>query len=191
MKSFLIYTFCALILVISGCSTSKIPGVYRISIQQGNDVTQEMVNQLHPGMTKRQVAFIMSTPLLIDTFHPNRWDYYFSYHPGNGDRSQRVITLFFDDDELLERVQGDINTVAREDLPTIEKQDVNVVVPLKDQKTGFFYTVKDAVGIGSDDDEIGFEERVETQNKVIEKEISDQADIDAKAVEDGKVISPE
>lgn len=100
MKKLLIYTFSILILSLSACSTDKIPGVYRIDIQQGNDVTQDMINQLKPEMTKKQVAYVMGTPLLIDTFHPDRWDYVYSFHPGNGSREQRRLTLFFKDDKL-------------------------------------------------------------------------------------------
>ena len=164
MKSFLIYTFSILILVMGGCSKDKIPGVYRIDIQQGNSVSQEMINQLKPGMTKKQVAYIMSTPLIIDTFHPNRWDYLYSYQVGGEDREQRRITLFFtDEDETLFRVEGDFNIVAREDLPVIEKQDVNVVVPLKNKDTGFFYSVRDTLGY-DDDDQYGTKEQEKAEN---------------------------
>src|SRR5690606_17744119 len=65
-------------LAIAGCS---FPGVYKIDIQQGNVVTQDMINQLRPGMTRRQVRFIMGNPMITDTFHPNRWDYLYSIQP--------------------------------------------------------------------------------------------------------------
>jgi outer membrane protein assembly factor BamE len=35
---------------LAGCS---FPGVYKIDIQQGNVVTQDMIDQLRPGMTQR------------------------------------------------------------------------------------------------------------------------------------------
>jgi outer membrane protein assembly factor BamE len=76
MKSSVVYSLSmAALLFVTGCSTDKIPGIYRIDIQQGNNVTQAMLNELEPGMTKNQVAYVMGNPLLIDTFHPNRWDY--------------------------------------------------------------------------------------------------------------------
>ena len=55
----------------------RIPGVtpYRIEIQQGNYVSQDMVAQLKPGMTKEQVRFVLGTPLVTDIFHADRWDY--------------------------------------------------------------------------------------------------------------------
>lgn len=154
MKSFVVYSLSlAVLLSLSACSTDKIPGVYRIDIQQGNDVTQEMINQLEPGMTKSQVAYVMGTPLLIDTFHPNRWDYIYSIQPGGEDREQRRITLLFDDDEKLTHLEGNTRTVAsRADLPEQERQDKNVVVPLSEKKTGFFNGFMNFIGLGGDDE---------------------------------------
>ena len=154
MKTLLIYTLTILILSLTACSKDKIPGVYRIDIQQGNDITQDMINKLEPGMTKSQVSFVMGTPLIVDVFHPNRWDYLYSFQPGNGEREQRTITLYFDDEEMLESIQGDIRTVAREDLPQSERKDTNVVVPLSSQKTGLWATMKRSVGLGDEQQEI-------------------------------------
>lgn len=162
MKKHLIYTFSILILSLSACSTDKIPGVYRIDIQQGNDVTQDMINQLKPEMTKKQVAYVMGTPLLIDTFHPDRWDYIYSFHPGNGNREQRRLTLFFTDDKLI-NIEGDTRTVARENLPKTERVDANVEVPLTERKTGLFQGLLNIIGLGDDEQEI-----ILTEPKAIE-----------------------
>jgi outer membrane protein assembly factor BamE len=154
MKSSVVYSISlAIVLSLSACSTDKIPGVYRIDIQQGNEVDQGMINQLEPGMTKNQVAYVMGTPLLIDTFHPNRWDYIYSYQAGGEDRQQRRITLLFDDEEKLTHIEGNTNTVAsRADLPEQERQDKNIVVPLTEKKTGFFNGFMNFIGLGGDDD---------------------------------------
>ena len=53
--------------VLGACSLSELPGLYRIDIQQGNVVTQEMLAQLEPGMDKRRVRFVLGTPLVADT----------------------------------------------------------------------------------------------------------------------------
>ena len=98
-----------LLLSLAGCSSTPqlaFPGVYRIDIPQGNIVTQEMVDQLRPGLTKQQVNFIMGTPLVRDTFHQNRWDYLYSFQPGGGVRVQEVLSLFFQNNELV-RFEGD------------------------------------------------------------------------------------
>lgn len=94
--------------LVSACSVPKLsfPGVYRIDIPQGNIITQDMVDQLRPGLTKRQVTFIMGTPLVRDTFHQDRWDYLYSIQPGGGERAQEVLTVYFEDG-LLARFDGD------------------------------------------------------------------------------------
>jgi len=97
------------LIVISACSTiaSDVPFVYEIDIDQGNVVDQGMVNQLRPEMSKRQVIYIMGSPLVIDPFNANRWDYIYSEQPGGEDRSQQRISLFFSDDTLV-HVGGDL-----------------------------------------------------------------------------------
>ena len=82
------------------------PGVYKIGIPQGNIITQDMVDQLRPGMTKRQVIFVMGTPLVRDPYHQDRWDYIYSYQPGGGVRGQERISVFFQND-LLVSFSGD------------------------------------------------------------------------------------
>jgi len=82
---------------------------YRMEIQQGNFISQAMVANLKPGMTREQVRFVLGTPLLVDPFHTNRWDYVFSRMPENSrELEQRRITVFFDKEGLLERVTGDV-----------------------------------------------------------------------------------
>ena len=103
----------ASILMLSACSylpkisapklprLSLFPGVYKIDIEQGNIVSQEMVDQLRPGMTKRQVEFLMGTPLLKNTFDQDRWDYLYSIQPGGKKRQQERLTVLFENDALV------------------------------------------------------------------------------------------
>lgn len=95
-------------LTLPACSTilNNLPGVYKLDIEQGNMIDQSMVNQLRPGMTKRQVLYIMGSPMLTDKFHENRWDYVYSKAPSGEDREQKRISLFFKGDNLI-GVQGD------------------------------------------------------------------------------------
>lgn len=171
MKSLVIYSLSLMILVLSGCSKDKIPGVYRIDIQQGNDVTQEMIAKLEPGMSKSQVNFVMGTPLLIDTFHPNRWDYIYSFQPGNGDRQQRRITLFFDDEEKLDYIEGDTRIVDKIELAEEDRTDTNVVVPLSERETSFFGGLLNMLGIGEQEVEI-----IEDDQQNSDAQLEKQAD---------------
>jgi len=90
-------------LLLSSCgsvTSFAFPGVYRLNIPQGNIITQEMVDQLRPGLTKRQVNFILGTPLVKDTFDQDRWDYLYSFQPGGGERVQERLTVFFENEQL-------------------------------------------------------------------------------------------
>jgi outer membrane protein assembly factor BamE len=87
----------------------KVPGItpYRMVIQQGNFISQEMVAQLKPGMTKEQVRFVLGTPLVTDIFHADRWDYVFFRETPDGKKEQRNLSVVFEKDKLA-RVLGDL-----------------------------------------------------------------------------------
>ncbi len=89
----------------AGLAACSFPGVYKLDVQQGNIVTQDMVNQLKPGMSKRQVRYIMGTPLLVDSFHEDRWDYFYSLKNSEDQYSQERLTLLFSNDQLV-NLQG-------------------------------------------------------------------------------------
>jgi len=78
---------------------------YRPDIQQGNFVSQEMLNQLKAGQTRDQVRFLLGSPLLMDAFHADRWDYPFYLARGNGELTTSRVTVFFKDD-VVERFEG-------------------------------------------------------------------------------------
>lgn len=82
---------------------------YKIDVQQGNVLTQEMVAQLKPGQTREQVRFLLGTPMVADIFHQQRWDYVYRYQSGQtGKVESRNFSVFFDADGRLERVDGNV-----------------------------------------------------------------------------------
>jgi len=95
-----------LVTLLSACGFVGFPGVYKIDVEQGNIVTKEMADQLRPGMSKRQVRFILGTPLVEDTFNPNRWDYIYVKRNGDDILDEQVLTVIFDGDTLSE-IGGD------------------------------------------------------------------------------------
>jgi len=97
-----------LLALAAGCGVPRIPGItpYRPEIQQGNYVSQEIIAQVKPGMTREQVRFLMGTPLLTDIFHADRWDYVYWREAENGKRETRRVVLFFTENKL-ERIEGD------------------------------------------------------------------------------------
>ena len=89
-----------------GCGSNfGFPGVYRINVEQGNVVTEEMVEQLRPGLNRRQVRYIMGTPLIEDSFHEDSWDYRYLLRNGNELLSETQLTLWFEEEELV-RAEG-------------------------------------------------------------------------------------
>ncbi|MGH8620672.1 MAG: outer membrane protein assembly factor BamE [Burkholderiales bacterium] len=93
-------------LLVAGCSGRTLLAPYKIEIQQGNVVTQEMVARLQPGMTRSQVRFALGTPLVVDPFRADRWDYVYQYTKGGVVTEQRRMVVVFKDDKL-ERIEGD------------------------------------------------------------------------------------
>ena len=90
----------------SGCGFIGFPGVYKIDIEQGNLVTQDMIEQLRPGMSRRQVRFIMGSPLVEDTFNTDRWDYPYVIRNGTTIIREAQVSIYFQGD-VLERIEGD------------------------------------------------------------------------------------
>jgi|TARA_B100000959_G_scaffold132100_1_gene138460 outer membrane protein assembly factor BamE len=122
------------------------PLLHKIDIQQGNVVDQEMLDQLKPGMDKKQVKFIMGTPVLIDPFHSERWEYIYSFQEGGTVREQRHITLHFENDKLA-YISGDIeiSNIPRQEYKIITEEDA-IIVPISDkEEQGFFGRLFDKI----------------------------------------------
>lgn len=102
-NTILVPIFClSILLAAAGCS--NMPGIYRIDIRQGNYIDQALVDQLKPGMTRRQVQFLLGTPLIQDPFHANRWDYVYTLASDGKLVEERRLSLFFQG-ELLSRIE--------------------------------------------------------------------------------------
>jgi len=124
----------------------RAPFVYRPEIQQGNVVEQEQVNQLRPGLSKRQVKFLLGTPMLNDVFHANRWDYAYTIGRGSTPREIRRLTVFFQDDRLV-RIAGDMRPQPESERAEIKKEVVVTVPDWEEGKKSFWTRTLNAVGI--------------------------------------------
>ena len=106
-----ILIFLAAALALAGCKQNvELPSIlspYRIDIQQGNVVTQEMVDKLKAGMTRSQVRFVLGSPLVTDMFHNDRWDYIYLMQKQGRAEERRRLTVIFDGDKLM-TIEGDV-----------------------------------------------------------------------------------
>jgi outer membrane protein assembly factor BamE len=126
-------------LLLAACVTTPTVQPYRIDIRQGNVITQDMVAQLKPGLTKDQVKFILGSPLVSDMFHSDRWDYVYYFQPGRGIAEERRLTVIFADNKLS-KLAGDVVSNSgwldgsTPSQPTI--REINI--PAEPKKGGFF-----------------------------------------------------
>jgi len=98
MKSTTILLSLIFILFSSACS-------YKTPIQQGNVLKQEEVDEIKPGMNKRQIAIILGTPAIADPFDQDRWDYINTIKYKGKTSKPKRFTLYFENDKLV-RTEG-------------------------------------------------------------------------------------
>ena len=97
-RAITIAALAALVLGSGGC-------VYRINIQQGNLLDEEQIEQLEVGMTRKQVRFLLGTPMVDDPFHQERWDYL--YYLALGRKTplkSHMLTVYFEGD-VVSRIE--------------------------------------------------------------------------------------
>ena len=130
-------------LLISGCSSNDTAAigeggwslVHKPTIQQGNVITQAMLDQLQPGMSQEQVRYLLGTPAVVDTFHPDRWDYvYWLKKPGKEPENKQLSLIF--EQGTLARIEGKYEPgVAGE-----AQQLGEIAVDVPDHDSGGFFS---------------------------------------------------
>ncbi|MBU0501370.1 MAG: outer membrane protein assembly factor BamE [Gammaproteobacteria bacterium] len=152
MRILLVFTLTVGVLSLTGCmgnsdpvtdTLAQTPFMYKSEVQQGNVITQEQVNKLEPGMNKSQVRYIMGTPMLVDTFHQDRWDYLYTFRKDGRLREKKRVSLLFKDD-LLVSIDGDLRPEPGGG--STEKETV-VSVPDNRERTGIVSGALQAVGL--------------------------------------------
>ncbi len=84
--------------------------VYRVPIQQGNFLESKDVDQVTVGMTQAQVRYVLGTPMVIDPFTKDRWDYVYYLKKGQmRTPDQRHFVVYFQN--------GAVSRIERSDSP--------------------------------------------------------------------------
>ena len=122
-----------------------LPFVYKMTIQQGNIITEEMIDTIEPGMTRVQVRYLLGTPLLMDMFHGDRWDYTYTIRRGHNPMEVKRVTIWFQDD-AVSRIDGDMQPNPQR---AESRTDETVVVSVPDWKDnrGLFSRAADSIGL--------------------------------------------
>lgn len=105
MRNFRFLLPVLILLCVGGCNTVN-NLIYTVDIQQGNVLDQKLVDNLKPGMTKRQVNIVLGTPSVASPFHQDRWDYVAIYLHRGEQISRTLLSLTFEHNRLV-KIEGD------------------------------------------------------------------------------------
>ena len=164
MRKLLISLVCGASLALSGCSTVSgwsdavsdslggLPLMYRPDVQQGNVIEQREINRLVIGMSKNQVRFTMGTPMLIDVFHQDRWDYFYTMKRNRQPFEQEQVILLFEDDRLI-AIEGDRRQIVDGDIGTDQQAKVVSVPDFGTYNEGILSGILESVGLESELDD--------------------------------------
>jgi outer membrane protein assembly factor BamE len=137
----------AAVALLAGCATvaDYIPkidslAVYKLDINQGNYLSQDMVDRLKAGMTRQQVRLALGTPLVTSAFRDNRWDYVYEFARQGKVREHRQFTVYFAEDKLA-RWEGDEMPQSVVELNRLASDKALQGVS-KDDDKGFFERLK-------------------------------------------------
>lgn len=123
--------------------------MYRADVQQGNVVTQEMMDKVHLGMDKRQVRYALGSPTLVDVFHQDRWDYDYTFGRGSTPKEIRRTAMIFEDDRLV-RIEGDLQPRPEHARPEPKKELLVSVPDYKAENPPLFERALNTVGLGQE-----------------------------------------
>jgi len=105
----LLISILSMVSLSSGCSSLN---VFKVTIQQGNIIEDESLALLKPGMTEKQVQYVLGTPIIKNEFHPNQWDYYHSTKPGYEAREAYLVRVFFENGKMTHYEREEITVQA-------------------------------------------------------------------------------
>jgi outer membrane protein assembly factor BamE len=148
-------------LALSGCASkdgapqyresalSRLPFVYQMTIQQGNIITEDMIDRLEPGMTRNQVRYLLGTPMLVDIFHEDRWYYTYTIRRAHQEMEKKPLVIHFDGDAMT-RVEGFIKPDP-DRAAEREPEEIIVSVPDWEGDKGLVKRAMKSMGLENDD----------------------------------------
>ena len=126
------------VLLTAGCSKLSempVPGLYRPDVRQGNALVPAAFAKLEVGMPRDRVLHLLGAPAVDDVFHPDRWEYLFSFVSGGEESGWRRITLRFEEDRLA-HIEGDLPPAEAD--PSEPEAAKVVRVPPRPPEKGIF-----------------------------------------------------
>lgn len=85
---------------------------YTPTVQQGNELIPDKVNQLYVGMSQGQVIDLMGSPVYTTTFSDNRLDYVYTYKKGSRPMWLENVIISFNNG-VISNIQKNMNPKPR------------------------------------------------------------------------------
>ena len=115
---------------------------YKHDVQQGNILDPDRLARLEIGMSKADVQTLLGTSMLQSTFHPDRWDYFYSIRKARKkDTETKLLTLYFKDNKLSQIV----GTVTSTDETGSESQTKTVTIDERPAQGGIIQRGWDSI----------------------------------------------
>jgi len=94
--TFLSVLFCG---ALTACGGDPIwlPPAHKITIQQGNLLSEKQIARISVGMTESEVQSLIGAPVSRSPFHTDRWDYAYTKGPSGFAIEARRLSLTFED----------------------------------------------------------------------------------------------
>ena len=105
MRLFRFIAASGLALLLAGCGL-----VYKLEVNQGNYVTEDMAAKLKEGQTRQQARLVLGTPTTESIFHKDRWDYAYSLERRGKPITAHKLTVLFVDDKVKSWTVVDLPT---------------------------------------------------------------------------------
>ena len=98
-------TLVSLASLLSGCVLFH---GYAPDVQQGNAFTIDQVSKLRVGMPVNAVLAIMGSPVLVNTFNNNRFDYVYTFQKVGYRMSEKKVIVSFNR-SIVTNIRTDLN----------------------------------------------------------------------------------
>ena len=105
-KHFLLIALIPALFSLTACGAWWLPRPHKIDIQQGNLISEELIDQVKVGMSREQVIGLLGRPLTTNQLNPNRWDYIFSINRSGETPEVKRLSLEFDN-EVVANLETD------------------------------------------------------------------------------------
>ncbi len=91
-------SICLTCFMLSACGIFRI---HAVTVQQGNQIQAASIKRVKPDMTQQQVENILGTPMLVNTFRDDRFNYVYTRQVSDSNAEHQQLTVYFKNGKLV------------------------------------------------------------------------------------------